>query len=101
MTRPQRLGDAEIAAQLSALSGWKVEGGKLHRTFLFRDFVAAFGFMTSAALVAQQLDHHPEWSNVWNKVQVDLVTHDAEGITALDFKLAGAMQELAGRFPMK
>ncbi len=95
--RPVKLTESEIATALTKLSGWKLEGGKLHREYKFADFVAAFGFMTGAALVAQAMDHHPEWFNVWNSVRVDLSTHDAGGITALDVKLAHAMEELASR----
>jgi 4a-hydroxytetrahydrobiopterin dehydratase len=93
--------DAEIAVELSKLSGWSLQDGKLHREFQFADFVAAFGFMTSAAIVAQTMDHHPEWFNVWNKVRIDLNTHDAGGISALDFQLARSMEELAARQPQK
>lgn len=96
MTRPARLDDGEIAARLRELPGWTLEGGKLHREWTFRDFVEAFAFMTGTALTAEALGHHPEWSNVWNRVTVDLATHDAGGITALDFDLAAAMQRLAG-----
>ena len=67
-----KLTETEIAMALSDLTAWKVEGGKLHREYKFADFVAAFGFMTGAALVAQSMDHHPEWFNVWNTVRVDL-----------------------------
>ena len=94
---PVKLTDDELALELSKLHGWKVVGGKLHREYAFADFVAAFGFMASVALVAQTMDHHPEWANVWNKVSVDLMTHDAAGITALDVKLAHSMEELARR----
>ena len=94
---PVKLSETEIATALSKLPGWKQEGGKLHREYKFADFVAAFGFMTGAALVAQGMDHHPEWFNVWNTVRVDLATHDAGGITALDVKLAHSMEELASR----
>ena len=97
--RPVLLGEAAIAASLSRLPGWKLEGGKLHREYQFTDFVAAFGFMTGAALIAQGMDHHPEWFNVWNTVRIDLATHDAGGVTALDLKLAEAMEALAGRQP--
>lgn len=96
-SRPTKLNETEIATALSELPDWKVQGGKLRREYKFADFVAAFGFMTGAALVAQAMDHHPEWFNVWNTVRVDLVTHDAGGITALDVKLAHSMEELAGR----
>ncbi len=67
----------------------------------FADFVAAFGFMSGAVLVAQGMDHHPEWFNVWNTVRVDLATHDAGGITTLDVNLAHSMEELAARQPRK
>lgn len=95
--RPDKLSESKIEAALSKLPGWKLKGGKLHREYKFADFVAAFGFMTGAALVAQSMEHHPEWFNVWNTVRIDLATHDAGGITALDVKLAQAMEELAGR----
>ena len=99
---PTKLTDSELESELlSGLKEWKVEGGKLHREYVFTDFVAAFGFMASAALVAQTMDHHPEWANVFNKVRVDLTTHDAGGITLLDVKLATSMEELARRQPAK
>lgn len=93
------LTESEIATVISTLSGWTVEDGKLHRDYHFKDFVAAFSFMSGAALLAQAMDHHPEWSNVWNTVRVDLATHDAGGITTLDVELAHAMEELARRQP--
>jgi len=96
MSRPSRLSDAEIADRLSSLPGWSLAGGKLRRDFLFRDFSEAFGFMARAALAAEKLDHHPDWSNVWNRVTVELWTHDAGGLTELDFELAEAMNQLAG-----
>jgi 4a-hydroxytetrahydrobiopterin dehydratase len=96
MTRPQKLAEQEIARRLAALPGWVVRNGKLHREFTFPDFKAAFQFMTEAAREAESLNHHPEWSNVYNRVAVDLLTHDAQGITALDFELAGKMQALGG-----
>jgi 4a-hydroxytetrahydrobiopterin dehydratase len=99
--RPSLLGEADIAKALSKLPDWKFEGGKLHRDYQFSDFVAAFGFMAGAALIAQAMDHHPEWSNVWNTVRIDLATHDAGGVTELDLKLAKAMEELANRQPRK
>jgi len=95
--KPVKLSEAEIAAAVSQLPGWKVEGAKLHREYTFVDFVAAFSFMSGAALAAQAMDHHPEWFNVWNKVRIDLATHDADGITVLDVKLAHSMEELAKR----
>jgi 4a-hydroxytetrahydrobiopterin dehydratase len=80
----------------SAAVPWQVVEGKLHKEFRFGNFVEAFGFMTRAALVAESMDHHPEWFNVYNTVRVDLSTHDAGGITGLDFALASRMETLAG-----
>ena len=94
---PIKLSESEIAAALSKLPGWQNEGGKLHREYKFVDFVAAFGFMSGAALIAQRMDHHPEWFNAWSTVRIDLVTHDSGGITALDVELAHSMEELATR----
>jgi 4a-hydroxytetrahydrobiopterin dehydratase len=90
-----KLSDAEIAARLPSLPGWTLESGKLHREYRFADFVAAFGFMTRVALAAEKRDHHPEWFNVWNKVVVDLTTHDAGGLSERDFALAAEMERLA------
>lgn len=95
MSRPQKLTATEIDAALADRPAWKVEDGKLHRTFVFADFVTAFAFMTRAAFAAERLNHHPDWSNVWSKVSVSLWTHDAGGITSLDFDLARAMDEAA------
>ena len=81
---------------MTALGDWVVEAGKLHRQFKFRDFAEAFGFMSEIAIRAEKLDHHPEWSNVYNRVVVDLVTHDAGGLTELDFELAAFMDRAAG-----
>lgn len=96
MTRPKALEEAEIEAKLADLEGWALVDGKLHRTFRFANFVEAFGFMASTALVAEKMDHHPEWSNVYATVVVDLTTHDAGGVTTLDFELAAAMNATAG-----
>jgi 4a-hydroxytetrahydrobiopterin dehydratase len=101
MSKPNKLDESDLQAQLATLPEWRIKSGKLHREYEFADFVAAFGFMASAALVAQGMDHHPEWFNVFSKVRVDLTTHDAGGITALDLKLARAMEELARRQPQK
>ncbi len=97
----RKLTDAEIADGLGRLNAgldtpWALEAGKLHKGFRFPDFVAAFGFMTRAALIAEAMNHHPDWSNVYNRVEVDLSTHDAGGITALDFELAQRMEALLG-----
>lgn len=94
--RPKRLPDDEIRTRLEAIPGWAYEDGKLRRRFQFDGFVAAFGWMTSVALVAERMDHHPEWTNVYSRVSVDLCTHDAGGVTELDFELAARMSALAG-----
>jgi 4a-hydroxytetrahydrobiopterin dehydratase len=85
-----------MSRALAALPGWSIENGKLHREFRFPDFVRAFSFMSAVALVAEKRDHHPEWFNVYGRVVVDLITHDAGGITRNDVELARKMNELAG-----
>ena len=90
-----KLTDAEISAQLEGISGWTVENEKLHKEFQFNSFVEAFGFMASVALIAESMNHHPEWFNVYNRVTVDLATHDAGGISALDFELAKKIDGLS------
>ncbi len=97
MARPGKLADEEVRRRLTALPGWELENGKLRRTFVFKDFAEAFGFMTDVAREAEALNHHPEWFNVYNRVTVDLVTHDPPGITTLDFELAHKAQTLAER----
>lgn len=95
MARPPRLPVAEVLAHLPA---WRAVEGReaIARTFVFKDFAAAFAFMTHAALVAERLDHHPEWRNVYGRVEVVLATHDAGGVTELDLRLARAMDAAAG-----
>lgn len=95
MPRPKALSESEIEARLADLDGWSLASGKLHREFRFANFVEAFGFMAQVALSAEKLDHHPEWSNVYDRVEVDLTTHDAKGITELDFELAARMDAAA------
>jgi len=92
-----RLSEEELKHALKALEGWqKVEGREaIHKSFKFKDFNAAFGFMTRAALHAEKLDHHPEWFNVYNRVDVTLSTHSENGITELDLKLAQKMNAIA------
>ena len=90
-----KLTNAEINAQLEEISGWTVENEKLHKEFQFDSFVEAFGFMASVALIAESMNHHPEWFNVYNRVTVDLATHDARGISALDFELAKKIDALS------
>ena len=96
MTIP-RLTDAAVSALLTELPGWTLreDGKAILRTFKFADFNAAFGFMTRVALMADKLDHHPEWSNVYNRVEVLLTTHDADGVTELDVTLAKFMDGAA------
>ena len=88
---------AEIESALSQRPDWRLVGNAIRREFKFADFTEAFAFMTRSALVAEKLDHHPEWSNVYNRVEVELTTHDAGGLTDLDFELAGAMDRFADR----
>lgn len=93
----ERLTDAQIDEVLRGLDGWTRSGDTIGRTFRFADFVTAFGFMSSCALVAESMNHHPEWSNVYNRVEVTLSTHDAGGLTQLDVDLATRMSDLADR----
>lgn len=95
MAELRKLTEIEIASRLCSLSGWTIANGKLHREFQFKDFVSAFAFMTAVALVAESKNHHPEWFNVYNKVTIDLTTHDVQGISGLDFELAAAANALA------
>ena len=89
-----KLSDDQIKEKLEELQGWQLVNGKLHKEFQFKDFNQAFGFMTRAALHAEKMDHHPEWFNVYNKLKVDLMTHDAGGITENDVKLAKILNSL-------
>jgi 4a-hydroxytetrahydrobiopterin dehydratase len=97
MMRPQKLSAQSIQSELAKLSGWSLrdDGEAILKTFKFRNFIEAFGFMTRSALHAEKLDHHPEWFNVYSKVDVTLSTHDAGGLTELDFKLAQLMDSVA------
>jgi len=94
VTRPQRIG-AEAA--VARLTGWAAAPGRdaITKSFRFADFNAAFGWMTRVALAAEKLDHHPEWFNVYNRVEVTLATHDADGVTELDVQLAQIMDAAA------
>jgi 4a-hydroxytetrahydrobiopterin dehydratase len=93
--RPQPLEPDDLASALLELEGWSLAEGKLNAEFEFRDFNAAFAFMTRVALVAEVMNHHPEWFNVYNRVRVHLTTHDAGGVTQLDLDLAARMNEFA------
>ena len=92
-----RLSDSEIERRLAELKGWDIDGGKLHRLFEFGDFREAFGFMAAVATAAEAQNHHPEWSNVYRKVDVHLTSHDAGGLTERDFRLAAEIDRLARR----
>ena len=98
MPRPVKLSAEEVSSALTSLSGWSVVDGKLHREYKFPDFPHAFGFMAAIATIAEKMDHHPDWQNVYNRVTVDLMTHDAGGLTELDFQLANTMEQFAARF---
>lgn len=87
----------QIATALQTLEGWSVVNGKLHKHYRFADFIHAFGFMSTAAIAIEKMNHHPEWSNVYNQVSVDLTTHDAGGISAKDFELASVLDAIARR----
>ena len=95
-----KLTDAERTEQIGPLlaNGWEMTDSRdaIHKTFVFKNFVEAFGFMTRAALWAEKLNHHPEWSNVYKTVNVTLTTHDADGLSALDAKLGAKLDALAG-----
>ena len=91
-----KLSKQEIAVGLRKLDGWTMVKGNLHRMLEFKDFKQAFGFMKRVALVADRMDHHPDWSNAYNKVTVDLSTHSAGGLTKNDFELAGKIQKIYG-----
>jgi 4a-hydroxytetrahydrobiopterin dehydratase len=97
MTVP-RLTDAERDAALARLSGWSLrdDGLAIERSFRFADFSEAFGFMARVALAAEKADHHPEWFNVWNRVEITLTTHDAGGLSERDVALAEAIDAMAG-----
>ncbi|MGQ0795711.1 MAG: 4a-hydroxytetrahydrobiopterin dehydratase [Nitrosopumilaceae archaeon] len=89
-----KLSDEQIKKELTNLPGWSTVNGKLHKDFVFKDFIQAFGFMSTAALHIEKMNHHPEWFNVYNKIKVDLTTHDAGGITQNDINLARILNSL-------
>lgn len=93
-----RLSDSEIRSRIESLPDWEFRDEALHRELRFRDFVEAFGFMTSIALIAERMNHHPEWSNVYNRVTIRLTTHDAGGVSERDFKLAAEISSAYQRF---
>jgi 4a-hydroxytetrahydrobiopterin dehydratase len=95
MAEVHKLPEAEVTTRLSEIPGWEIIDGKLQKTFTFNSFVTAFGFMSSVALLAEAMGHHPEWSNVYNRVTIALTTHDVGGISSLDFALAKQVAEIA------
>jgi 4a-hydroxytetrahydrobiopterin dehydratase len=97
MGKANRLSEGELRVALADLPDWRLADGKLRREYRFRDFVEAWGFMSQAALRVHELDHHPEWFNVYGTVRVDLVTHDAGGVSARDVALAGQLEAIAAR----
>jgi 4a-hydroxytetrahydrobiopterin dehydratase len=91
----RKLSESEITQEVENLDGWKVLNGKINKTFEFEDFVQAFGFMTKVAMNAEKMNHHPEWFNVYNRVRIDLVTHDVNGISNYDIALARVIDTIA------
>ena len=91
----RRLSQNEIDQEVSKLDNWKVINGKINKTFEFNDFVQAFGFMTRVAMNAEKMNHHPEWFNVYNRVRIDLMTHDVDGISNYDIDLARIIDTIA------
>ncbi|SMH71691.1 4a-hydroxytetrahydrobiopterin dehydratase [Candidatus Nitrosotalea okcheonensis] len=89
-----KLTEEQIRVELQGLQGWSIVNGKLHKDFVFEDFIEAFGFMCKAAIHIEKMNHHPEWFNVYNKISIDLVTHDAGGITQNDVFLAKTLNSL-------
>jgi 4a-hydroxytetrahydrobiopterin dehydratase len=89
-----KLSEAAVEQELEGLPGWERVGDKIHRAYAFKDFVEAFGFMSRVSLLAERMNHHPEWSNVYNRLEVYLTTHDAGGLSERDFDLARQMDQL-------
>lgn len=94
MAEITKLSDSEAQQKLSDLPGWQLREGKLYRKFEFKNFVEAFGFMSQVALLAERANHHPDWSNVYRTVEIELNTHDVSGLSVRDFKLAAAINKL-------
>jgi len=96
--RPTKLSETALETALAGAAGWSYDqtAGAIAKTFVFADFSEAWGFMNRSALLAEKMDHHPEWFNVYNKVEVKMTTHDADGVTSWDFDMAAAMNSFAG-----
>ena len=96
-TETKKLAEQEIRQRIAELDGWQLVNGKLEKEFVFRNFIEAFGFMTQVALKAEKQGHHPEWSNVYNRVRIALTTHELDGISERDFQLAATIDCTGGR----
>lgn len=94
MGNPRKLNESAVKQGMESVTGWSIQNEKLFQEFAFPTFIDAFGFMASVALLAEKQDHHPEWSNVYNKVKINLTTHEAGGITERDFLLASSIDKL-------
>jgi 4a-hydroxytetrahydrobiopterin dehydratase len=92
--RYRKLSESEIEAEISKLDGWSIKDSKLHRSLKFGSFIDAFAFMTEVAFRAEKMNHHPEWFNVYDNVRIDLMTHDVNGISNYDFKLANIIDKI-------
>ena len=90
----ERLSEEQVKKEISSLQGWNIINGKLHKDFAFKDYVEAIGFMCRASIHIEKMNHHPEWFNVYNKISIDLTTHDAGGITQNDINLARIFNSL-------
>jgi len=95
MAERQKLADDELKAAVASLPGWSLENAKLHKQYAFADFAHAFGFMATAAVLIEKMNHHPEWSNIYNRVDVHLTTHDAGGVTNRDIELARLLDSIS------
>lgn len=97
MAAARKYNEEELQSVVTKLPGWEIRHGKLHREFQFLDFAHAFGFMATAAVLIEKKNHHPEWANVYNRVTVDLTTHDAGGVTHRDVELAETLDKIAAK----
>ena len=96
MTTIQALSAQDITQRLEQFANWELRDNKLYRRLVFEDFIHAFGFMAQVAIIAEKMNHHPEWANVYRTVDIYLTTHDAGGISERDFELLGAIEKLIG-----
>jgi 4a-hydroxytetrahydrobiopterin dehydratase len=97
----EKMNRDQVEQKLNDLPGWTLENEKLHRELKFKNFVEAFGFMSQAAILAEKMNHHPEWSNVYSNVVIDLATHEVDGISQRDFDLASQMNDVLDRMGVK